>query len=60
MVYNDWAKERTFWTIRTAVSPDGSMWTDGPVLPYDGFLEQASLYRFKGLFYVNGQMFQRK
>lgn len=56
MVYNDWVPERKFWTIRTAVSPDGLTWTDGPALPYNGFIEQASLYRFQGLYYVAGHM----
>ncbi len=41
MVYNDFAAERKFWTIRTAVSPDGLHWSEGPVLPYNGFLEQC-------------------
>ena len=56
MVYNYWPEGRRFWTIRTATSADGLLWTDGPALPYDGFLEQASLYAFNGLYYVNGQM----
>jgi len=56
MVYNDWVPERGFWTVRTATSPDGLAWTDGPRLPFDGFLEQASLYRFRGLYYIAGQM----
>ena len=59
MVYNDWPDSRSFWTIRTATSPDGLAWTEGPPLPYDGFLEQASLYEFGGLYYVNGQMLQK-
>lgn len=57
MVYNDWVTERQFWTVRTAVSPDGIVWTEGAPLPYDGFLEQASLYTFGGMYYVSGQMF---
>ncbi|MEI8335184.1 MAG: alpha-L-fucosidase, partial [Chloroflexota bacterium] len=40
MVYNDWPKDRKFWTIRTATSPDGLAWTEGPELPYDGFIER--------------------
>ncbi len=59
MVYNDWPKDRKFWTIRTATSPDGLAWSEGPELPYDGFIEQASLYEFNGLYYVNGQMLQK-
>ena len=58
MVYNYWPSNRQFWTIRTATSPDGLLWTDGPELPHDGFIEQASLYRFKDMYYVSGQMFQ--
>ena len=59
MVYNDMVAERQFWTIRTAVSADGLHWTDGPALPYDGFLEEASLYRFRDYYYVSGQMLLR-
>ena len=59
MVYNYRPSDRDFWTVRTATSADGLHWTDGPALPYDGFLEQSSLYAFNGLYYVNGQMFCR-
>ncbi len=59
MVYNYRPSDRDFWTIRTATSPDGLNWTEGPELPYDGFIEQASLYEFNGFYYVNGQMFGR-
>lgn len=59
MVYNYRPSGRDFWTVRTATSPDGLAWSEGPELPYDGFLEQASLYEFGGLYYVNGQMLLR-
>lgn len=59
MVYNYWPADRNFgWTVRTATSPDGMAWTDGPPLPYDGFLEQSSFFRFGGLYVINGQMTQ--
>lgn len=56
MVYNDLPPGRDFWTIRTATSPDGLQWTDGPALPYDAFFEQGSFYRFDGHYYANGQI----
>jgi hypothetical protein len=56
MVYNYRPANRKFWTIRTATSPDGLHWTTGPELPLDAFIEQASLYKHNGLYYVNGQM----
>jgi hypothetical protein len=59
MVYNYWPSNRDFWTIRTAVSPDGLHWTEGIELPFDGFIEQASLYEFGGMYYVSGQMLLR-
>jgi len=59
MVYNYRPKSLDTWTIRTATSGDGLIWTDGPDLPYRGFIEQSSLYGFGGMYYVNGQMFQR-
>ena len=59
MVYNYRPANRDFWTIRTATSHDGLHWSDGPDLPYDGFLEHASLYEFGGNYYVSGQMFSR-
>lgn len=51
-----WQTEERFWSVRTAVSPDGFTWTDGPKKPYDGFLEQASLYRFRDDYYIAGHM----
>ena len=59
MVYNYRPPDRKFWTIRTATSPDGLHWTDGAELPYDRFIEQASLYKHDGLYFVNGQMLER-
>jgi hypothetical protein len=59
MVYECWAASRNFWTVRTATSPDGSAWTPGPELPYDGFFEQASLYEFGGGYYINGHILGR-
>jgi len=56
MLYNYRPKNRNFWTIRTSTSADGLVWKDGPELPFDGFLEQASLYEFNGLYFANGQM----
>ena len=43
MVYNYLPPGKSFWTIRTATSPDGLNWADGPPLPYDGFIEQAEI-----------------
>ena len=44
-------------TIRTATSPDGIRWTAGPQSCIGGdFLEEASFYRFNGLYFVNGQI----
>ena len=59
MVYNYHPEGLNTWTIRTATSGDGLIWIDGPELPYNGFIEQSSLYEFGGMYYVNGQMFQR-
>lgn len=59
MVYNYRPEGRKFWTIRTAISPDGYHWTDGADLPFDGFIEQASLFKHNGLYFVHGQMHQR-
>lgn len=59
MVYNYRPADRPWWTIRTATSPDGLHWTDGGDLPFDGFIEQAALYKHNGLYYVNGQMHSR-
>ena len=59
MVYNYQPASRNFWTVRTATSPDGLHWSDGPELPYDGFFEQTSLYRFNDLYYINGQVLLR-
>ena len=56
MIYNYEPANRNFWTIRTATSPDGLHWTDGPELPYDEFFEQASFYQFNGMYYANGQI----
>jgi hypothetical protein len=45
-------------TIRTATSPDGIHWEAGPQSCIEGdFLEEASFYRFNGLYFVNGQAF---
>ena len=59
MVYNYRPADRKFWTIRTATSPDGLQWAAGPELPFDGFIEQASLYKHNDLYWVNGQMHSR-
>jgi hypothetical protein len=59
LVYNYRPEGRKFWTIRTAASPDGFRWTDGADLPFDGFIEQASLFKHNGLYYVHGQMLLR-
>ena len=56
MVYNYRPPDRKFWTMRCATSPDGLRWTDGAVMPLDAFIEQASLYKHNGLYFVNGQM----
>lgn len=55
MVYNYWHAAGPFFTIRTATSADGIHWTAGPELPLDEFAEQASFYKFNGLYIVNGQ-----
>jgi len=45
-------------TIRTATSPDGIHWTAGPQSCIGGdFFEEASFYKFNGLYFVNGQVF---
>jgi len=59
LVYNYRPENRNFWTIRTATSPDGFRWTDGADLPFDSFIEQSSLFRHNGLYYVHGQVLQR-
>jgi hypothetical protein len=59
MVYTSEPTIRKFWTIRTATSADGLNWVDGPELPFDGFIEQSSLYEFNGLYFVNGQKLER-
>ena len=59
MVYNYRPESRDFWTFTTATSADGRRWTDGADLPYDGFMEQSSLYEFDGCYYLSGQMRQR-
>jgi len=44
-------------TIRTATSPDGIHWTAGPQSCIGGDrFEAASLYKFNGLYFVNGQV----
>jgi len=59
LVYNYRPEGRNFWTIRTATSPDGFRWTDGEDLPFDSFIEQSSLFKHDGLYYVHGQVLQR-
>lgn len=55
MVYNALAPKTSF-TIRTATSPDGLHWTAGDGYPFESFIEQASFYKFNGLYLVNGQV----
>ena len=59
MVYNYQPASRDFWTVRTATSADGLIWTEGADLPFDGFLEQCTLYEFGGFYYISGQMLLR-
>ncbi len=48
---------QTIPTIRAATSPDGIHWTAGPQSCIGGdFLEEASFYKFNGLYFVNGQV----
>jgi hypothetical protein len=53
MVYN--AHNGKTWVFRTATSDDGLHWKAAPDFAIDKFLETASLYKFNGLFVVNGQ-----
>jgi len=44
-------------TLRTHTSPDGIHWTAGPQSCIGGdFFEEASFYKFNGLYFVNGQI----
>ncbi|HVF10056.1 MAG TPA: hypothetical protein VNA16_04595 [Abditibacteriaceae bacterium] len=54
MVYNYMVPER-FFSLRTATSPDGIVWSVGPELPLDSFAEQASFYKHDGLYIANTQ-----
>ncbi len=40
-------------TVRTATSADGIQWTVNPDFPIDAFLEQASFYKYDGLYIIN-------
>lgn len=55
MVYNCHAPSRTYYTFRTATSPDGIRWKVRPGFPVASFVEQASFYKHKGLYIVNAQ-----
>jgi hypothetical protein len=59
LIYNYRPENRNFWTIRTATSSDGFRWTDGADLPFDAFIEQSSLFRHNGMYYVHGQVLER-
>jgi len=58
IIYN-YKHPQSSWTVRSATSPDGLHWQGGPVDQYGEFIEHASLYRYNGLYFVNGQMKQQ-
>ena len=59
MTYESFVPSRKFPTMRTATSPDGLHWTAGPETPVQEAMEQASFYKFNGLYFVNAQMWPR-
>jgi len=62
MVYQDQYHPVSVWedtdgkwpTVRTATSPDGLHWTAGPRHPIKDFVEQASFYKFNGMYIISG------
>ena len=44
----------TWPTVRTATSPDGINWTAGERFPIQDFTEQASFYKFNGMYIISG------
>lgn len=60
MVYESIVPEsRRYPTSRLATSPDGLHWTAGAVTPVAMSMEQSSLYKFNGLYFVNAQIWPR-
>jgi len=58
MVYTYHPSIPDTWTVRTATSPDGFVWTDGPEVPYN-VPGTDFLYEHNGLYYITGHMLLR-
>jgi len=60
MAYNEWSdKKGVAFTIRTATSSDGLIWTAGAENPLGSFIEHASFYQYNGNYFINGQTYDR-